>query len=206
MFAQSHFLCPPPRFICSGLGDAALGRGVDIFAQGLFRAGGGLFDEAPLASPRTFKVSAAARCLPQLVVLGPAAPPSWTCSRREDGKGSDRCRKGEMILQEAHARTLQPLTSGALLQAPFAPPCAAPGPAPGARRPFVEARVAGWGPPLIPGQVFICGGRGRATKTRERERKREKKINRENREGGGRGERKSTSAANYRRNIKVFSV
>lgn len=188
LFGQSHFLCPPPRFICTGLGDAALGRGVDIFAQGLFRAAGELFDEAPLASSRTFKLSAAARCLPQLVVFGPAGPPSRTCDSREHGKRSDRCRrnkpgevnkrlmerKGEMVLQEAHAQTLQPLTSGAVLQAPFAPPCA------GARRPFVEARVAGWGPPLIPGQVFISGGRGRATKTREREKDQQRK------QGGGR--------------------
>ena len=77
-----------------------------------------------------------------------------------------------------------------------------------AQRPFVVARVAGWGLPLIRGQVFISKGRGRAKRERERggekEREREK-INREKREGGGGGE-KSTSAANYWKNIKVFSV
>lgn len=40
-----------------------------------------------------------------------------------------------------------------------------------ARRPFVVVRVAGWGLPLIPGQLFISKGRGRA-------KKKKKKINR----------------------------
>lgn len=58
-----------------------------------------------------------------------------------------------------------------------------------AQRPFVVARVAGWGLPLIPGQVFISKGRGRAKKKKD---KQKKKL--------------STSAANYWKNIKVFSV
>lgn len=52
-----------------------------------------------------------------------------------------------------------------------------------AQRPFVVARVAGWGLPLIPGQVFISKGRGRAKK-REREKDKQKK------EGGGVEEKK----------------
>lgn len=70
-----------------------------------------------------------------------------------------------------------------------------------AQRPFVVARVAGWGLPLIRGQVFISKGRGRAKKERERGRGRKDK---QRKEGGGGG--KSTSAANYWKNIKVFSV
>ncbi len=65
------------------------------------------------------------------------------------------------------------------------------------QRPFVVARVAGWGLPLILGQVFISKGRGRAEK-------RERKINKKRERGAG--EKKSTSAANYWKNIKVFSV
>lgn len=45
-----------------------------------------------------------------------------------------------------------------------------PWPPASAQRPFVVARVAGWGLPLIPGQVFISKGRGRATKKKERKR------------------------------------
>lgn len=67
-----------------------------------------------------------------------------------------------------------------------------------AQRPFVVVRVAGWGLPLIPGQLFISEGRGRAEK-------KEKKINRK-RGRGWRKKKKSTSAANYWKNIKVFSV
>lgn len=47
-----------------------------------------------------------------------------------------------------------------------------------AQRPFVVARAAGWGLPLIPGQLFISKGRGRA--------KKEKKINRKKRGWGWR--------------------
>lgn len=72
------------------------------------------------------------------------------------------------------------------LQAPSA--CLVPGyvamcstwPRARVQRPFVEARVAGWGLPLIRGQVFISKGRGRAEK-KEGERW---KINR-NKQGGG---------------------
>lgn len=66
-----------------------------------------------------------------------------------------------------------------------------------AQRPFVVARVAGWGLPLIPGQVFISKGRGRAEKKREKDKQKKRE---------GVGEKKSTSAANYWKNIKVFSV
>lgn len=52
-----------------------------------------------------------------------------------------------------------------------------------AQRPFVVARVAGWGLPLIRGQVFISKGRGRAKKERERGRGRKDKQRKE--EGGG---------------------
>lgn len=45
-----------------------------------------------------------------------------------------------------------------------------------AQRPFVLARVASWGLPLIPGQLFISKGRGRARKKRATERE----INRKN--------------------------
>lgn len=54
-----------------------------------------------------------------------------------------------------------------------------------AQRPFVVARVAGWGLPLIRGQVFISKGRGRAKKERERGRGRKDK---QRKEGGGGGE------------------
>lgn len=79
------------------------------------------------------------------------------------------------------------------------PACAAAGPTP-------QPHALLWWPewrwgsafdPLIPRQVFISKGRGRAT-TRKRERKKDKP-------GEGRG-KKSTSAANYWKNIKVFSV
>lgn len=49
-----------------------------------------------------------------------------------------------------------------------------------AQRPFVVARVAGWGLPLIWGQVFISKGRRGAKK-----KKREKKINIKKTGGGG---------------------
>lgn len=82
------------------------------------------------------------------------------------------------------------------LQAPSA--CLVPGyvamcstwPRARVQRPFVEARVAGWGLPLIRGQVFISKGRGRAEKRGremedkqkqtgrgDRERERERKVN-----------------------------
>ena len=70
-----------------------------------------------------------------------------------------------------------------------------------AQRPFVVARVAGWGLPLIRGQVFISKGRGRAKKEWERGRERKDKQRK-----GGVGGGESTSAANYWKNIKVFSV
>ena len=55
-----------------------------------------------------------------------------------------------------------------------------------AQRPFVVARVAGWGLPLIRGQVFISKGRGRAKRERERggEKERERK-DKQRKEGGG---------------------
>lgn len=70
-----------------------------------------------------------------------------------------------------------------------------------AQRPFVLARVASWGLPLIPGQLFISEGRGRARKKEsDRERDKQKEW------GVGVEKRKSTSAANYWKNIKVCSV
>lgn len=56
-----------------------------------------------------------------------------------------------------------------------------------AQRPFVVARVAGRGLPLISGQVFISKGRGRAKKKKKRERK----INIK-KQGGGDGEKKKS--------------
>lgn len=51
------------------------------------------------------------------------------------------------------------------------------------QRPFIVARVAGWGLPLIPGQVFISKGRGRATTTTKKDREKDK----QKKQGGGRG-------------------
>lgn len=66
-----------------------------------------------------------------------------------------------------------------------------------AQRPFVVARVASWGLPLIVGQLFISKGRGRA-------KKREKNINRE--EGGGGGKKSQPLLPIIGKNIKVFSA
>lgn len=47
-----------------------------------------------------------------------------------------------------------------------------------AQRPFVVVRMAGWGLPLIPGQLFISKGRGRAKKTEEKDKQKKREGSR----------------------------
>lgn len=80
-------------------------------------------------------------------------------------------------------------------------PCAAPGPPPAPNAPL-------WWPEWPVGVCLWSGAKYSSLKEEEEQKKRERggegeKINREKREGGG---GKSTSAANYWKNIKVFSV
>lgn len=67
LFYLSYFLCPPSWFICAGLADVGLGRGLHIFEQGPRRSRGSL--NFKLAPPERSNAApaAAARCLPQPV-------------------------------------------------------------------------------------------------------------------------------------------
>lgn len=72
LFYLSHILCPPQKFICSGLSHIGLGRSTYIFKRGLLRAGGSV----QLNSSRVFSNLLNSACQ-----RGQDVYLSWSCSR-----------------------------------------------------------------------------------------------------------------------------